>query len=127
LFDPNVGTTFLITLVYFISFGIFITSFQPFAQGVLSLNPQWISFIFSFFGLIGIISQVFFVQRLSRFFGLKKAFTISLGIVSIGFLLIGLSNNLCFSNLLIGCPFLWLSSLCFSRICFIFLDYEAWF
>jgi MFS family permease len=94
LFDPNVGTTFLITLVYFISFGIFITSFQPFAQGVLSLNPQWISFIFSFFGLIGIISQVFFVQRLSRFFGLKKAFTISLGIVSIGFLLIGLSNNL---------------------------------
>jgi MFS family permease len=94
LFDPNVGVTFLITLIYFISFGIFITSFQPFAQGVLKLTPQWISFVFSFFGLIGIISQVFFVQRLSRWFGLKKAFSISLAVVTIGFLLIGISNSL---------------------------------
>jgi predicted MFS family arabinose efflux permease len=94
LFDPNVGVTFLITLVYFVSFGIFITSFQPFAQGVLGLDPQKISFIFSFFGLLGIISQVFFVQRLSKWLGLKKAFMTSLAIVSVGFVLIGLSNSL---------------------------------
>jgi MFS family permease len=94
LFDPNVGVTFLITLCFFVSFGIFITSFQPFAQGQLGLDAQHISFIFSFFGLLGILSQVFFVQRFSKWLGLKKAFRTSLLIVSIGFLLIALSNSL---------------------------------
>lgn len=94
LFDPNVGTTFLITLVYFVSFGIFITSFQPFAKGVLALDPEHVSFTFSFFGLLGILSQVFFVQRFSKWLGLKKAFTTALVVVSVGFLLIGLSQNL---------------------------------
>lgn len=94
LFDPNVGITFLITLVFFTAFGIFITAFQPFAQGALNLNAQYISFIFSFFGLIGIVSQVFFVQRFSKWFGLKHAFSISLAVVAVGFFLIAISANL---------------------------------
>lgn len=94
LFDPNVGITFLITLVYFTSFGIFITSFQPFAQGVLGLSVQQISFVFSFFGLIGILTQVFFVQRFSKWLGLKKAFAVALIMVSVGFALIALSQSL---------------------------------
>lgn len=94
LFDPNVGVTFLITLCFFVSFGIFITSFQPFAQGALGLDAQHISFIFSFFGLLGILSQVFFVQRFSKWLGLKQAFRTSLLVVSFGFLFIALSNSL---------------------------------
>lgn len=94
LFDPNVGVTFLITLFYFVSFGIFITSFQPFAQGALNLSVEQVSFVFSFFGLIGIFTQIFFVQRFSKWLGLKKAFQTSLVAVSIGFALIALSTGL---------------------------------
>lgn len=94
LFEPNVGTTFLITLSYFLAFGIFITSFQPFAQEFLNLTPQQIAFVFSFFGLVGIISQLFFVSRFTKWLGIKKAYSAALFLVVVGFSLIAISTNL---------------------------------
>lgn len=94
LFDGNIGVTLLITLFYFLAFSLFIYAFQPFSIKVLHLSPARISILFSMIGLIGLIMQMFLVQRLSRFFGLKKALSCALLMVSFSFLLAFISRSL---------------------------------
>ena len=95
LFDPNVGMTLLITLVYFLAFGCSIMyGFQPFAVRVLGLNSSEVSILFVVFGLVGLLAQLFIVPRITKMFGLKKTFSTSILIVAISFLLMFLSRNM---------------------------------
>lgn len=93
LVDENVGMTLLITFVYFLAFSLFIYAFQPFSVKVLSLSPAKISLVFMSFGVIGLLSQIFLVQRLKNRFGLKKAFSGAVLLVSLGFLIMFLSRT----------------------------------
>lgn len=87
LYDPNVGPTLLITLIYFLAFSCaMMYGFQPFSKKILHLSDVQISSIFVLFGLIGLVSQLLLVQKVTKLFGLKKAFTLSIFVVAIAFL-----------------------------------------
>ena len=91
LFDPNVGTTFVISLFYFLAFSLFIYAFQPYSVKILKLSANQISLLFMAVGVVGLITQTFLVQRISKIFGLKKTFSGSILVVAFSFLLSFLS------------------------------------
>lgn len=96
LFDPNVGITFLITLFFSMAFSLFIYAFQPFSVKALHLSANQISLLYTLFGVIGLIAQVFLVQRISQKFGIKRAFRTAIFLVSLAFLGMFLATNLPF-------------------------------
>ncbi len=92
--DPNVGLTLLISLIYNVALGMFIFAFQPFSVKVLHMSPNQIALLFTLFGVIGLITQLFILQRAVRFFGEKKAFSIALAISAISYLLIFFTTSI---------------------------------
>lgn len=93
--DPNVGLTFIITLLFFFGFSCaIIYGFQPFTNRVLHLSEQQVSFLFILFGVVGLFAQVLFVPRFSRYLGNKKAFTVSIFATGVSFLVMFLGKNL---------------------------------
>lgn len=90
LFDPNVGTTFIISLVYFLAFACaIIYGFQPFTTNILKLSQSQNALLFTLFGVVGLVSQSFLVGRVTKWLGMRKAFSmamlgtaIALGIMS---------------------------------------------
>jgi len=95
LYDKSVGPTLAITLVYFLAFSCsMLYGFQPFSKKILFLTDVQISTIFVVFGIIGLVSQLLLVQKVTKIFGLKKAFSLSIIFVGVGFLLMFVSRNL---------------------------------
>ncbi len=95
LFDPQVGFTFLISLIFFLAFSCaIIYGFQPFTINILKITPAQNALLFTMFGVIGLISQTFLVQRFSRFLGMKKAFTTSILFTAFSFVIMFLSHSL---------------------------------
>jgi MFS family permease len=95
LFDPNVGITFLISLVFFLAFSCaIIYGFQPFTLKVLHITPSQNAILFTVFGIIGLISQTFLVQWFSKLFGIKTSFRISLVFTAISFVIMFFSHSL---------------------------------
>ncbi len=93
LFDPNVGTTFVISFLSFFAFSLFIYAFQPFSVKVLYLNVEHIAMIFVALGIVGLITQTLIVPRITKRFGLKRTFTwANLG-VAIAFVLAFFSQS----------------------------------
>jgi MFS family permease len=87
LFDPNVGATFMISLVFFLAFSCAILyGFQPFTLNVLKMSQSQNALIFTMFGTLGFLSQTFLVGRVSKMLGLKKAFHIGTFFVGVAFL-----------------------------------------
>ena len=95
LFDPNVGTTFLITLVFFLAFSCaIIYGFQPFTINVLNITASQNAILFTIFGVIGLITQTLIVGRVSKKFGIKKTFSGSVLLTTISFLIMYFSKNI---------------------------------
>lgn len=94
VFDPNVGRTLLISLIYNFAFAMFIFAYQPFFVKVLHLNPGQIALLFIQFGIVGLIMQVFVIQKIVRKFGEKKVFMVALLIGSISYFLLFFVNTL---------------------------------
>lgn len=95
LFDPNVGVTFIISLVFFLAFSCAILyGFQPFTMKILRLTEAQNAYLFTFFGVVGLVTQTVLVQRFSKTLGMKKAFTMSLLLTSIAFLIMFFSRSL---------------------------------
>ncbi|HKB88541.1 MAG TPA: MFS transporter [Patescibacteria group bacterium] len=95
LFDPNVGMTFLISLVFFLAFSCaVIYGFQPFLINVLKISASTNAVLFTIFGIIGLISQTFFVEMVSKKLGMKKAFTVSILFTFVAFVIMYLSHAL---------------------------------
>lgn len=95
LFDPNVGITFVITLLYFLAFACaIIYGFQPFTTNILHLDASQTALLFTMFGLVGLLSQIFLVFRISKYLGLKKAFSFGLISTGIAFLIMFFSHNI---------------------------------
>ncbi len=93
LTDENIGITLIITLFYFLAFSLFIYAFQPFSVKVLNLSANQISLLFTIFGVLGLISQLYLVQRVSRWFGLKRTFSGALLVVTAAFLFMFMSKT----------------------------------
>lgn len=94
LFDPNIGKTLLVTLLIAFAFGIFIYGYQPFSVKGLHLNPTEISLNFTIFGLVGLISQLILIPRLTKKFGVLKSFVASIFVTALSFTLIFFTPNL---------------------------------
>ncbi len=97
LLDPGVGPTLLITLIYFLAFSCsMMYGFQPFSKKILHLTDVQLSSTFVAFGLIGLISQALFVQKVTKALGLKTAFSLSIFVVAIAFMLMFFVRSLFF-------------------------------
>lgn len=95
LYDPNVGRTFLITLIYNFAFACaIIYGYQPFVIKILKLTEVQNSLLFVLFGVVGLLSQVLLIQRYINYFGLKKGFTIALAAGAIAFTIMFFSRSL---------------------------------
>ncbi len=95
LFDPNIGVTFLISLIYFLAFSCaIIYGFQPFTLNVLKVSLTQNAILFTIFGAIGLISQTFLVQRIAKTFGMKKAFSASMLFAAISFIIMFFARSL---------------------------------
>ncbi len=87
LFDPGVGVTFLISLIYFLAFSCaIIYGFQPFTMNILKVSAVENAIFFTIFGTIGLISQTFLVQQISKKLGMKKAFSNAMLLLCFSFL-----------------------------------------
>ncbi|OGK16648.1 hypothetical protein A2774_03280 [Candidatus Roizmanbacteria bacterium RIFCSPHIGHO2_01_FULL_39_12c] len=84
-FDKNVGPTMLITLFNAISFSLLIFAYQPFSLKILHLSANQISLLFTLFGVVGFVTQIFLVHRLVKLVGLKKLFTASTLLIAVVF------------------------------------------
>ncbi len=87
LTQKNVGPTLLITLLYFTAFSLMIYAFQPYASKGLHMSANGISLLFTLFGIIGLISQVLILPRITKAFPVKKLFQNALLFVAIVFAL----------------------------------------
>lgn len=95
LFDPNVGITFLISLVFFLAFSCaIIYGFQPFTMNVLRITESQNAILFTIFGIVGLISQTFLVQRFTKAFGMKKAFSAGIIFTAVSFVIMYFSHAL---------------------------------
>lgn len=88
LFDPNVGKTLLVTLLIAFAFGMFIYAYQPFSVKGLHLNPTQISINFVIFGIVGLISQLFLIPRVTKKLGDLKAFVGAVFLTALSFTLL---------------------------------------
>jgi len=95
LFDGNLGSTFLITLIFYFAFACaLIYGFQPFTINVLGINESQNAMLFTLFGAVGLISQTFLVDRIVKRFGNKKAFSFGILFTGTAFLLMFFSYSL---------------------------------
>jgi MFS family permease len=94
LTDPDVGLTLIVSLIYSFAFGLFIYAYQPVAVKIVHLTPTQISILFTVFGIIGLIAQMFIVPRVTRAIGDRKALTGSLVVLVVTFFGFFLSRNL---------------------------------
>jgi len=95
LFDPNVGATFLISLLFFLAFSCaIIYGFQPFTLNVLKITQSQNALLFTVFGAMGLITQTFFVGRFSKIFGMKKTFELSILFVALAFVVMYNSSSI---------------------------------
>lgn len=97
LFDPNVGRTFLISLLYFFAFACaIIYGFNPFATKVLHLSDTQYAMIFTLFGVVGLITQTLLIHRFTKRLGVKRAFSLSIFLTALAFIVMFFSRSLPF-------------------------------
>lgn len=95
LFDPNVGVTFLISLIFFLAFSCAIVyGFQPFTMNILKISSSQNAMLFTLFGIVGLISQTFLVAWSTKLFGMKKALSLSILLTAGSFVLMFFSHSL---------------------------------
>lgn len=94
LTDQNVGPTLLITLLTSFAFGMLIYAFQPYSIKALHLGPTGISALFTLFGIVGLISQIFILPKATRILGDKKTLQIAIVGLALSFFGIYLVKDL---------------------------------
>jgi MFS family permease len=94
VFEPAIGKTLAISLIYSTAFSIFIYGYQPFTVKVLHLTPTEIAAVFTAIGVIGLIAQVALIPRVVGKFGDKKSLLGALAVTIFTFLGMGLTISL---------------------------------
>lgn len=93
LFQPNIGVTLLITFFYFLGLHIFIYAFQPYSVKILDLAANRVAMLFMLFGVLGLVTQLFIVARVSKWFGIKKSLSGVLFIVICAFVVMFVTHS----------------------------------
>lgn len=95
LFEPRIGSLFLISLIFFLAFACsLIYGFQPFAMNILHVTESQNALLFTLFGVIGLLAQNLLVGRVSKRFGTQKTFTNGILFTAVAFFIMFLSTNL---------------------------------
>jgi MFS family permease len=95
LFDPNIGATLMISLIYFLAFSCaVIYGFQPYTLNVLNITASENATLFTLFGVVGLITQTFLVGLTTRKFGLKYSFKLSMFLTAASFVIMIFAVNL---------------------------------
>jgi predicted MFS family arabinose efflux permease len=95
LFDPNVGITFVISLIFFLAFACsVIYGFQPFTMNILKMTQSQNALLFTMFGAVGLISQNLIVGRVTKALGMKKAFSTGIFFTAFSFLLMSIARSI---------------------------------
>lgn len=95
LFDPNVGVTFVISLIFFLAFSCAILyGFQPFTLNVLRITQSQNAQLFTMFGTVGFLSQTYFVGRLTKALGMKRSFATGLIFTALSFFIMFISRSI---------------------------------
>lgn len=95
LLDPNVGATFIISLLFFLAFACaLIYGFQPFTLKILHVSPAQNAILFTVFGIVGLITQNLLVHPFTQKLGTKKAFSTGILLTSFSLLLMFFSHSL---------------------------------
>jgi MFS family permease len=94
LFKSDLSTVFASTLLFSMAFACaLIYGFQPFTMNILHLSDSYNAYLFTLFGIIGLVSQTFLVARISKRLGIKQAFTRALLLSAIAFLIMFISRS----------------------------------
>ncbi|MGP1388014.1 MAG: MFS transporter [Thainema sp.] len=85
---PGLGRVFLLTFFSGFTFTIFTFAFQPFFLNVLNQDAQMLAVLFALIGVIGILTQIFAVDPLTKRFNLANILFVAIVGRAIAFLLI---------------------------------------
>lgn len=97
LIDEKVGATLLISLLYMFAFSMaMIYGFQPFSRHVLHMTDTQIAIVFTLFGLVGLITQVAIIGRLSKLVGIKRLFVFALAATTLSLFAMAMSRTVPF-------------------------------
>jgi MFS family permease len=94
IFEPAIGKTLAISLIYSTAFSLFIYGYQPFTVKILKLTPTEIAGVFTAIGVIGLIAQVALIPKVVAAVGDKKALLGALTVTILTFLGMGLTVSL---------------------------------
>jgi MFS family permease len=94
LIDVHVGATLLLSLIYSMAFSLFIYGFQPYSVKVLHLSAIQISEIFTAIGIVGLITQVAFVQPIVKKFGDRKTLSIASALMTLTLMAFAFARHL---------------------------------
>lgn len=75
---PRLGQAFLLTFLSGFTFTIFAFAFQPFFLNTLHQTPQMLAIVFTFIGVVGVVTQIFAVEPLTRRFNLADILAASI-------------------------------------------------
>lgn len=85
---PGLGRVYLLTFFSGFTFTIFTFAFQPFFLNVLNQDAQMLAVLFALIGVIGILTQIFAVDPLTKRFNLANILFVAIVGRAIAFLLI---------------------------------------
>ncbi len=85
IFDKSTGKTLLVSFLWSFAFGIFILAYQPYSIKILHLTPINISMTFLLFGVVAVISQLFFIPFISKKIGDIRSLRLALLVLSLSF------------------------------------------
>lgn len=94
LFDKAIGLTLMIALFYFLSVSLFIYTFQPFSLKIMGLTTQQISVVFTLWGAVGLVAQMFIIPRFTKKYGEKRLLTVALLVASLMYLASFVNRNI---------------------------------
>lgn len=85
---PRLGRAFILTFLSGFTFTIFTFAFQPFFLNVLHQDAQTLAIVFTFIGLMGVLTQIFAVATLAQKFNLANLLAAAIAGRALVFLLI---------------------------------------
>lgn len=94
LTHPNVGVALTVMFMVMFAFSLMQGTFALFSEHTLHLTARDIGFIFAFLGIIGVFVQLFLLKRITTWLSEKRAIVVATFSMSLGLLLIGLSNSI---------------------------------
>lgn len=87
---PGLGRAFVLTFLSGFTITIFAFAFQPFFLNTLNQTPQTLAIVFTFIGIVGVLTQIFAVEPLTKRFNLANILASAIATRAIIFFLIPL-------------------------------------